>query len=123
MADETKAIVENGNVGPPKTAKQLEKEAKKQAKLDKLKQKLEKQQNAAPKKENEVRVTQCYNICSILIVLLEKRKKERSERSGSLRCTDASRSEEGCEKSASRRVQSGLRGSRVVSVVGAAGIL
>jgi hypothetical protein len=53
MADETKAIVENGNVGPPKTAKQLEKEAKKQAKLDKLKQKLEKQQNAAPKKENE----------------------------------------------------------------------
>jgi hypothetical protein len=29
MADETKAIVENGNVGPPKTAKQLEKEAKK----------------------------------------------------------------------------------------------
>ncbi|RZB40421.1 tRNA-synt 1 domain containing protein [Asbolus verrucosus] len=53
MADETKAVVENGEVAPPKTAKQLEKEAKKQAKLDKLKQKLEKQQNTAPKKENE----------------------------------------------------------------------
>lgn len=37
MADN---ITENGDI--PKTAKQLEKEAKKQAKLDKLKQKLEK---------------------------------------------------------------------------------
>lgn len=54
MADETTAVLQNGDLGPPKTAKQLEKEAKKQAKLDKLKQKLEKQQSAAPKKENEV---------------------------------------------------------------------
>ncbi|KAL1517809.1 hypothetical protein ABEB36_001532 [Hypothenemus hampei] len=38
---------------PVKTAKQLEKEAKKQAKLDKLKNKLEKQQNVAPKAEAE----------------------------------------------------------------------
>lgn len=34
---------ENSENPPQKTAKQLEKEAKKQAKLDKLKQKLEKQ--------------------------------------------------------------------------------
>lgn len=54
MADETKIVTENGEAGPPKTAKQLEKEAKKQAKLDKLKQKLEKQQNSAPKKDVEV---------------------------------------------------------------------
>lgn len=54
MADVEKAVQENDEV--PKTAKQLEKEAKKQAKLDKLKQKLEKQQNvAAPKKDAEVR--------------------------------------------------------------------
>lgn len=52
MADETK-IVENGDATPPKSAKQLAKEASKQAKLDKLKQKLEKQQNAAPKKDKE----------------------------------------------------------------------
>ncbi|XP_060519557.1 valine--tRNA ligase [Cylas formicarius] len=45
--------IQNGDVAPPKTAKQLEKEAKKQAKLDKLKQKLEKQQIAAPKKDVE----------------------------------------------------------------------
>lgn len=54
MADTEKAAQENGEV--PKTAKQLEKEAKKQAKLDKLKQKLEKQNAAAPKKEVEVEV-------------------------------------------------------------------
>lgn len=54
MADETEKVLQNGTAEPPKTAKQLEKEAKKQAKLDKLKQKLEKQQSAAPKKENEV---------------------------------------------------------------------
>lgn len=53
MADVEKPIQENGEV--PKTAKQLEKEAKKQAKLDKLKQKLEKQNTAAPKKDVEVR--------------------------------------------------------------------
>lgn len=54
MADVEKTVQENGEV--PKTAKQLEKEAKKQAKLDKLKQKLEKQQNVAPpKKDVEVR--------------------------------------------------------------------
>lgn len=52
MADVEKTIQENGEV--PKTAKQLEKEAKKQAKLDKLKQKLEKQNTAAPKKDVEV---------------------------------------------------------------------
>lgn len=53
MADVENPIQENGEV--PKTAKQLEKEAKKQAKLDKLKQKLEKQSAAAPKKDVEVR--------------------------------------------------------------------
>lgn len=53
MADETKNITQNGGVAPPKTEKQLAKEAAKQAKLDKLKQKLEKQQNAAPKKDKE----------------------------------------------------------------------
>lgn len=54
MADDSKIVTENGESAPPKSAKQLEKEAKKQAKLDKLKQKLEKQQNTAPKKETEV---------------------------------------------------------------------
>lgn len=39
---------QNGDVEPPKTAKQLEKEAKKQAKLDKLKQKLEKKSATQP---------------------------------------------------------------------------
>lgn len=53
MADETIAIVENGDSAPPKSAKQLAKEAAKQAKLDKLKQKLDKQQNTAPKKDKE----------------------------------------------------------------------
>lgn len=53
MADVENPIQENGDV--PKTAKQLEKEAKKQAKLDKLKQKLEKKSAAAPKKDVEVR--------------------------------------------------------------------
>lgn len=53
MADVEKVIQNNGDV--PKTAKQLEKEAKKQAKLDKLKQKLEKQNATAPKKDVEVR--------------------------------------------------------------------
>lgn len=53
MADETNVVVENGDGAPPKTAKQLAKEAAKQAKLDKLKQKLEKQQNTAPKKDKE----------------------------------------------------------------------
>ncbi|CAH0546633.1 unnamed protein product [Brassicogethes aeneus] len=53
MADESKIITETNEDGTPKTAKQLEKEAKKQAKLDKLKQKLEKQQNTAPKKDVE----------------------------------------------------------------------
>lgn len=51
MADDIQ-LKENGDV--PKTAKQLEKEAKKQAKLDKLKQKLEKQGSAPAKKETEV---------------------------------------------------------------------
>lgn len=53
MSEEVKVVTENGDVEPPKTAKQLEKEAKKQAKLDKLKQKLEKKQTTAPKKDNE----------------------------------------------------------------------
>lgn len=49
MADAMQGdIKENGATEPPKTAKQLEKEAKKQAKLDKLKQKLEKQSTKAP---------------------------------------------------------------------------
>lgn len=63
MADATDAqLLQNGGDEPPqKTAKQLEKEAKKQAKLDKLKQKLDKQ-SAAPKKEN-VEVCVIITIC------------------------------------------------------------
>lgn len=54
VADATDAqVLQNeGDAAPEKTAKQLEKEAKKQAKLDKLKQKLEKKGVVAPKKEN-----------------------------------------------------------------------
>lgn len=62
MADETTAVVENGDVAPPKSAKQLAKEAAKQAKLDKLKQKLEKQQNTGPKKDKEE--VSIIHICS-----------------------------------------------------------
>ncbi|KAK9674637.1 hypothetical protein QE152_g40967, partial [Popillia japonica] len=51
MGDVDKVITENGETAPQKTAKQLEKEAKKQAKLDKLKQKLEKQSTAPAKKD------------------------------------------------------------------------
>ncbi|KAI4470718.1 valyl-trna synthetase [Holotrichia oblita] len=51
MADVDKVIPENGETAPQKTVKQLEKEAKKQAKLDKLKQKLEKQNTAPAKKD------------------------------------------------------------------------
>ncbi|ENN71031.1 hypothetical protein YQE_12430, partial [Dendroctonus ponderosae] len=51
MADQADVTMQNGAEGPPKTAKQLEKEAKKQAKLDKLKQKLDKQQQKAPAKQ------------------------------------------------------------------------
>lgn len=58
MADKVDNITQNGDVAAQKSAKQLAKEAAKQAKLDKLKQKLEKQQAAAPKKEkDEVRLT------------------------------------------------------------------
>lgn len=39
---------------PPKTAKQLEKEAKKQAKLEKLKQKQEKLASIEPKEKSQV---------------------------------------------------------------------
>lgn len=46
--------MENSGDAPPKTAKQLEKEAKKQAKLDKLKQKLDKKQNVPVKQDVEV---------------------------------------------------------------------
>lgn len=58
MSEEQKIVTENGDGGPPKTAKQLEKEAKKQAKLDKLKQKLEKKATQAPAegKKEEVRI-------------------------------------------------------------------
>ncbi|KAF5294124.1 hypothetical protein FQA39_LY13495 [Lamprigera yunnana] len=53
MADEISSKKTNGDALSQKTPKQLEKDAKKQAKLDKLKQKLEKQGNAAStKKEN-----------------------------------------------------------------------
>ncbi|KAK9877875.1 hypothetical protein WA026_020101 [Henosepilachna vigintioctopunctata] len=48
----TEITSENEKPAPQKTAKELEREAKKQAKLDKLKQKLEKQQAAVPKKDN-----------------------------------------------------------------------
>lgn len=58
MADEISNTVKvNGEIAPPKTAKQLEKEAKKQAKLDKLKQKLEKQISAAPAKKDPAEVS------------------------------------------------------------------
>lgn len=63
MADETQIVLENGESAPPKSAKQLAKEAAKQAKLDKLKQKLEKQQNVAPKKDKEeVRIFSHMNL-------------------------------------------------------------
>lgn len=57
---------ENAGDAPPKTAKQLEKEAKKQAKLDKLKQKLEKKQNVPVKPDVEVEGVwgDFPNICS-----------------------------------------------------------
>lgn len=55
--------LQNGESGPVKTAKQLEKEAKKQAKLDKLKQKLDKKQSTAPKKEAEVSFDKLSSIC------------------------------------------------------------
>lgn len=61
MADETKVVVENGDAAPPKSAKQLAKEAAKQAKLDKLKQKLEKQNTAPKKDKEEVSTHMCLN--------------------------------------------------------------
>lgn len=77
MADN---IQENGEV--PKTAKQLEKEAKKQAKLDKLKQKLEKQSSAPVKKDAEVsNLFQEFRIrITVLFYFAEKRKEKGSER-------------------------------------------
>lgn len=79
MADESKNITQNGDVAPPKTAKQLEKEAKKQAKLDKLKQKLEKQQNTAPKKDAEVSgyAFHCSTYVPQLYFIRKKRKRKR----------------------------------------------
>ncbi|KAJ8954339.1 hypothetical protein NQ314_007113 [Rhamnusium bicolor] len=82
MADETQNITQNGNVAPPKTEKQLAKEAAKQAKLDKLKQKLEKQQNAAPKKDKEEvsmcdpNLTYAVNSNKLLLCRRKKRKKK-----------------------------------------------
>ena len=63
MADENVVIVENGEGEPIKTAKQLEKEAKKQAKLDKLKQKQDKLGKVAKKDGSEVTfiiITICF---------------------------------------------------------------
>lgn len=74
MADVETAVQENGEV--PKTAKQLEKEAKKQAKLDKLKQKLEKQNAAAPKKDVEV-ILQVCNWCVLFKFCWGRKKKKR----------------------------------------------
>lgn len=50
----TKDGATSESANPPKTAKQLEKDAKKQAKLDKLKQKQEKQAQAEPKEKPQV---------------------------------------------------------------------
>lgn len=83
MADETKIVVENGDGAPPKSAKQLAKEAAKQAKLDKLKQKLEKQQNAAPKKDKEeVRIfSHMYlNLTYYFWMFRRKRRKRKPKR-------------------------------------------
>lgn len=58
---ETKVDEPSGDNAPPKTAKQLEKEAKKLAKLEKFKQKQDKREtpaagsNAKPKEKNEVK--------------------------------------------------------------------
>lgn len=54
MADKNIVGVQNGKGEPAKTAKQLEKEAKKQAKLDKLKQKQDKLGTVAKKDGSEV---------------------------------------------------------------------
>lgn len=82
MADNVENITQNGDVAPPKSAKQIAKEAAKQAKLDKLKQKLEKQQAAAPKKEkDEVNLDREHMLLMVLnllnIFLYRKKKRKR----------------------------------------------
>lgn len=83
MADATSEIIENGDAAAPKSAKQLAKEAAKQAKLDKLKQKLEKQQNTAPKKDKEeVCIFHTYVIqvsTNFLFIQKKEKKKETKE--------------------------------------------
>lgn len=64
MSDTLVVMADENCEAPQKTAKQLEKEAKKQAKLDKLKQKLEKKSNVVVsiKKEPIVVSSNC-TIC------------------------------------------------------------
>lgn len=79
MDDETKTIIENGDSVPPKSAKQLAKEAAKQAKLDKLKQKLDKQQNTASKKDREevnIMFACVFEFCMILLGYRKRRKRK-----------------------------------------------
>lgn len=79
MGDTINNIVENGDTAPAKSAKQLAKEAAKQAKLDKLKQKLEKQQNVAPKKDKEEVSIFIYSIYFLNVCLIFRRKKKRKK--------------------------------------------
>lgn len=82
MSDGNAIIPENEELVPQKTAKQLEKEIKKQAKLDKLKQKLEKQNTAPIKKETcevgifypHVSISSMYNF-SYFFIRKKKRRK------------------------------------------------
>lgn len=72
MADDIK---ENGDI--PKTAKQLEKEAKKQAKLDKLKQKLEKQSSVPVRKDTEVICLLQLKVCFSYYFIVQKKEKKK----------------------------------------------
>lgn len=83
MSDQNGVVTENGQMVPQKNPKQLEKEAKKQAKLDKLKNKLEKQ-NATLVKKDIVEVC-ILAICATLFRSLReffkifKQKKEKKK--------------------------------------------
>lgn len=68
---DTKSDEANMENGPQKTAKQLQKEAKKLAKLEKFKQKQEKKETEKPvnvKEKSEVRFIFIFSISNILSV-------------------------------------------------------
>lgn len=84
-----------GDGGPPKTAKQLEKEAKKAEKLAKLQAKLDKKASAAPaagekKEKAEVTVcaTNCHRLCRLELYLQQRRAAFRVFRHSNDSCTD-----------------------------------